>query len=97
MYSALKIPNTTIRNGLLLTILISRNYKKQLYDTFPWIGFNCLNAAETLQGQSLLLTTKTPKIPLIGFKPSSKLLTKFLYFFVVSLRNRYRLIKFMHS
>ena len=96
MYPALKIPNTTIRNGLLLTILISRNYKKQLYDTFPWIGFNCLNAAETLQGQSLLLTTKTPKIPLTGFKPSSKSLTKFLYFFVVSLRNRYSLIKFMH-
>ena len=33
------------------------------YDSFPWIGFNCLKAAEPLGRDSPLLTTKSPLIP----------------------------------
>ena len=37
--------------------------KKKLYDTFFWMGFNCLNATGSLQGDSLLLTSKSPGSP----------------------------------
>ena len=30
---------------------------------FLWMGFNCLKAAEPLLGESLLFTTKSPKVP----------------------------------
>ena len=37
--------------------------KKKLYGPFLWIGLNCLKAIETLRGDSLLFTTKSPEIP----------------------------------
>ena len=37
--------------------------KNELRGLFLWIGFNCLKAAESLQGDSLLLTAKSPGIP----------------------------------
>ena len=41
---------------------LNQNQKKQLYDPFLWMGFNCLKAAEPLRGGSLLFT-KFPEIP----------------------------------
>ena len=37
--------------------------KKNLYGLFLWMGFNCLKAIESLQGGSLLFTTKLPEVP----------------------------------
>ena len=37
--------------------------KRKLYGHFQWIEFNCLNPAESFQGDSLLLTTKSPGFP----------------------------------
>ena len=37
--------------------------KNELRGPFLWIGFNCLKAAESLQGDSLLSATKSPGIP----------------------------------
>ena len=37
--------------------------KKQDYGPFLWIEFNCLEAAEPLQKDRLLLTTKSPRVP----------------------------------
>ena len=37
--------------------------KNELRRPFLFIGFNCLKAAESLQGDSLLLTTKSRGIP----------------------------------
>ena len=34
--------------------------KNKLCNSFLWIGFNCLKSAESLQEDSLLLTTKSP-------------------------------------
>ena len=34
-----------------------------LYDPFLWIGFNCLQATEPLQGDSLLFTIQLQGIP----------------------------------
>ena len=33
--------------------------KNEFHGPFLWIGFNCLKAAESLQGESLLLTTRS--------------------------------------
>ena len=35
----------------------------KLYDSFLWMGFNCLKAAEPLRGDSLFFTTQSPGFP----------------------------------
>ena len=42
--------------------LFSSIMKKKSYDSFLWMGFNCLKATEPL-----LFTTKSPEIPGIHF------------------------------
>ena len=37
--------------------------KKKLYGPFLWMGFSCLKASESLQGDSLLFTTRSPSVP----------------------------------
>ena len=52
-----------------------RNVWKKIYGPFLWMGFNCLNATETLEGGSLLFTTKFPESPgdpLIDFRSTSE-------------------------
>ena len=38
---------------------------KKNYGLFSWIGLNCVKAAEPIQGDDLLLTTKSLKFPRI--------------------------------
>ena len=38
-------------------------FLKKSYGPFLWMGFNCLNAIESLQWDSLLFTTKCPGVP----------------------------------
>ena len=35
----------------------------KLYDSFLWMGFNCLKATEPLRGDSLFFTTQSPGSP----------------------------------
>ena len=35
---------------------------KEFYGSFLWMGFNCLDATEPLQGGILLFTIKSPEI-----------------------------------
>ena len=35
----------------------------KLYDTFLWMGFNCLKAIDPLQGGSLLFSTQSLEVP----------------------------------
>ena len=37
--------------------------KKKLYGLFLWMGFNCLKATQSLQGDSLLFPTGSPGLP----------------------------------
>ena len=54
---------------------IRETFEKKLYGPFLWMGLNCLNATETLEGGSLLFTTKFPESPgnrLIDFRSTSE-------------------------
>ena len=42
--------------------ILSKVCKKQPYDPFLWMGFNCLKATEPLRGDSLLFTIQFPGV-----------------------------------
>ena len=46
---------------VVFTVLIFF-FKKKLYGSFLWMGFNCHNAIEPLRGGTLLFITKLPSI-----------------------------------
>ena len=49
--------------NLNFILLLKKNFKKKLYGPFLWMRFNCLKATKPFQGDSLLLTTQSPRVP----------------------------------
>ena len=43
-------------------ILFKYLFKNELHSPFLWLSFNCIKAAEALQGDSLVLSTNSPGI-----------------------------------
>ena len=55
--------NTQIILQITLSSPANSLLKKKLDTLFLWMGFNCLQATESLHRGSLLFTTKFPEIP----------------------------------
>ena len=61
-YWGFKTPATSNMEHFVTIAYASKAFKNFMA-SFLWMGFNCLKATESLQGGSLLFTTKIPEIP----------------------------------